>query len=55
MSIIDVRTNRVHLDLRIGNSPRDVAIAPDGTRVYATNNEAVFVIDTAPQSIDTGA
>jgi len=48
-----VRTDIIVGDLRIGNSPRNVAIAPDGTRVYATNDQALFVIDTAPQSIDT--
>jgi DNA-binding beta-propeller fold protein YncE len=43
---LDVDTNTVTLDRRIGNGSRRVAVAPDGRRVYVTNGEAVFVIDT---------
>jgi DNA-binding beta-propeller fold protein YncE len=55
VSVIDIATNSVTLDRRIGNGPRRIAAAPDGRRIYVTNGEAVFVIDTPSNVIDTGA
>jgi YVTN family beta-propeller protein len=56
VSVIDVETNSVvaTISLPPGTSPRLVAVAPDGTRVYVTNSSfpgAVFVIDTSTNSL----
>ncbi|HYK51995.1 MAG TPA: GH92 family glycosyl hydrolase, partial [Candidatus Eremiobacteraceae bacterium] len=49
----DPRTHAVGQPIVVGELPREVAISPDGRRVYASNNGAnsVSVIDTATQSV----
>lgn len=49
----DPRTHAVGEPIVVGELPREVAISPDGRRVYASDNGAnqVSVIDTASQSV----
>ncbi|HEY7993608.1 MAG TPA: GH92 family glycosyl hydrolase [Candidatus Eremiobacteraceae bacterium] len=49
----DPRTHAVGQPIVVGELPREVAISPDGRRVYASDNGAnqVSVIDTASQSV----
>lgn len=49
VSVIDTTTNTVIATVPVGAGPFEVAITPDGARVYVANNisDAVFVIDTA--------
>lgn len=49
----DPRTHAVGQPIVVGELPREVAISPDGRRVYASDNgaNAVSVIDTASQSV----
>lgn len=54
MSVINTTTNTVvGLPIMVGNNPQGIAITPDGTRVYVTNNTSnnVSVIDTATNTI----
>lgn len=49
----DPRTHAVGRPIVVGELPREVAMSPDGRRVYATDNgaNAVSVIDTASQAV----
>jgi YVTN family beta-propeller protein len=48
VSVINTTTNQVVASILIGNSPRDIAISHDGTRVYVAgeNSGGVTIIDT---------
>jgi len=49
----DPRTHAIGQPILVGELPREIAISPDGKRVYAADNGAnkVSVIDTASQSV----
>jgi YVTN family beta-propeller protein len=49
ISVIDVRTNQVMDTVQVGRNLYQVAVHPDGSRVYATNNtdEIVHVLDAS--------
>lgn len=52
---VDPVTNIVTATIEVGENPRWVAVSPDGTRVYVTNeaDENVSVIDTATNTVIT--
>ena len=47
VSVIDVATNAVEATIEIGNRPRGIGIAPDGSEVYVAISEdnAIAVLD----------
>jgi YVTN family beta-propeller protein len=51
--VIDTSTNTVVSTVKVGTSPREVVISPDGSRVYVTNNgpDTVTVIDTGTNTV----
>jgi len=52
--VIDTATNtKVVNPIAVGNTPREVAISPDGTRVYVANSNGggVSVIDTTSNTV----
>jgi YVTN family beta-propeller protein len=59
VSVIDTATNTVSATVNVGNYPVGVAVNPDGTKVYVTNNmgsypnlqSIVSVIDTATNKV----
>jgi YVTN family beta-propeller protein len=53
VSVIDVETNAVvaTISLPAGSSPGQLAVSPDGTRVYVSTGDALAVIDTATKSV----
>ncbi|MGW7003235.1 YncE family protein [Streptomyces sp. NPDC054933] len=53
VSLIDTRSHRVIARTRVGRTPWQVALSPDGARVYVTgaNDDTVTVIDTADNTV----
>ena len=53
VSVIDTTTNTVTATIRVGRSPTEVAVSPDGTRAYVTNtgSSTVSVIDTTTNTV----
>ena len=53
VSVIDTATNTVTATIAVGDTPRGVAVSPDGTRAYVTNadGDTVSVIDTATNTV----
>ncbi|MEU1629916.1 hypothetical protein ABZ746_32425 [Streptomyces sp. NPDC020096] len=53
VSVIDTRSHRVIARTRVGRTPWQVALSPDGARVYVTgaNADTVTVIDTADNTV----
>jgi len=54
--LIDAATNTVTATVPVGNYPKEVAVSPDGTKVYVTNEgdseiSTVSVIDTATNTV----
>jgi DNA-binding beta-propeller fold protein YncE len=49
VSVVDARTGKVTSTVRVGGSPRTIAISPDGRRAYVTNghDDTVSVLRTA--------
>src|SRR5262249_6044593 len=50
VSVIDTATNTVVATVPVGNSPREVAITPDGTHAYVANS-FLFFPDTGTVSV----
>lgn len=60
VSVIDAGSNAVVSSITLPNCPGEIAIAPDGTRVYVSgdnsnfsNSRAIYVIDSSNNSIVT--
>jgi YVTN family beta-propeller protein len=53
VSVIDIATNAVIATIPVGAGPIGIAITPDGTRAYVTNEDSntVSVIDTATNTV----
>ena len=53
VSVIDIATNTVTATVDVGTCPGGVAVSPDGSKVYITNEYSsnVSVIDTATNSV----
>ncbi len=53
VSVIDTTSNTVVATVSVGGSPLEVAITPDGTRVYVTNgnDNTVSVVDAASNTV----
>ena len=58
VSVIDTATNNVTASVNVGVGPQGVAVSPDGTKVYVTNEgsdtgaiSTVSVIDTATNTV----
>ena len=55
VSVLDLTTNTVLATVLVGSSPVGVAVTPDGSRVYVTNNglatKTISVIDTATNTV----
>ena len=54
VSVIDTATNTVITTIPVGTFPFEVAITPNGTRAYVTNNDlsgSIYVIDTATNTV----
>jgi YVTN family beta-propeller protein len=52
VSVIDTASNTVVATIPVGAFPEGVAITPDGTRAYVTNeSNTVSVIDTATNTV----
>jgi YVTN family beta-propeller protein len=53
VSVIDTATNTVVATIPVGMGPIGIAITPDGTRAYVTNDvsNTVSVIDTAANTV----
>jgi YVTN family beta-propeller protein len=53
VSIIDTLTNNVTSTVNVGMEPAEVAVTPDGTKVYVTNywDNTVSVIDTVTNTV----
>src|SRR5664280_1136982 len=53
VSMIDTATNKFNATINVGNEPFEVAVNPDGTKVYVTNqwDNNVSVIDTATNNV----
>jgi YVTN family beta-propeller protein len=53
VSVIDIETNAViaTISLPAGTQPGQLAVSPDGTRVYVSTGNALAVIDTATNSV----
>jgi len=55
VSVIDTATNQVtaSVDVGLNTAPNGVAVTPDGTKVYVTNdiNDTVSVIDSATNHV----
>ena len=53
VSVIDTATNNVTAIIPVGNSPRGVAVTPDGKKVYVTNffDDTISVIDAAKNKV----
>src|SRR5690242_725656 len=49
ISVIDTATDKVTDTLRFGKKPRGIAVSPDGTRLYLSDQtgNALVVVDTA--------
>jgi YVTN family beta-propeller protein len=54
LSVIDTATNAVSATIPLGSpTASGVAVAPDGSKVYAASGGAIFVIDTATNTVST--
>ena len=53
VSVIDTATNNVTAIIPVGNSPRGVAVTPDGKKVYVTNffDDTISVIDATKNKV----
>jgi YVTN family beta-propeller protein len=54
VSVIDTATNAVSATIPVVGNPIGVAVSPDGSRVYVTNNRSpgtVLVIDTTSNAV----
>lgn len=53
--MIDTRVGRTVASVDVGSGPRGVAVAPDGSQVYVTNERSGSIsdIDTRTRVIDT--
>ena len=55
VSVIDTKTNKVTATIPVGAGPLGVAVSPDGSKVYITNDNdnpgTVSVIDTATNTV----
>ena len=53
ISVIDTASDMVTATVEVGNSPRGIAVSPDGTKVYVANEDSksVSVIDTATNTV----
>jgi len=53
VSVIDTATNTVIATIPVGFEPVGVAVTPDGSKVYITNNNSstVSVIDTVTNTV----
>src|SRR6516165_8842635 len=53
VSVIDTASNTVTATIPAGSASMGVAVTPDGTKVYVTNTDTVFVsvIDTASNAV----
>lgn len=51
VSVIDTATNTVGATVTVGTDPFFVAITPDGTKAYVTNDLSVSVIDTSNNTV----
>ncbi|MES2113186.1 MAG: beta-propeller fold lactonase family protein [Bacteroidota bacterium] len=51
--LVDIRTNEKITKIRLGNGPAGVAVSPDGSRVYVTNeySQNLSVVNTATQTV----
>lgn len=53
LTVVSTDTNQVGPERRIGDSPRNVAVAPNGERVYMTDGDALYVIDAREHVLDS--
>jgi len=51
VSVVDTTTNTVVATVTVGTDPFFVAITPDGTKAYVTNDQSVSVIDTSNNTV----
>ena len=53
LSVIDTTTNMVTATIPVGRGPFAVAVSPDGSKVYVTNEDSnsVSVVDTATNTV----
>ncbi|HMH92308.1 MAG TPA: alkaline phosphatase family protein, partial [Streptosporangiaceae bacterium] len=47
VAVINVSTDAMASDIKVGADPRQVALSPDGSRAYVTTETSIAVIDTA--------
>src|SRR5674476_1448346 len=53
VSMIDTATNKFNATINVGNEPFEVAVNPDGTKVYVTNQweNNISVIEIATNTV----
>jgi YVTN family beta-propeller protein len=51
--VIDTATNSITTIVEVGNHPIEVAVTPDGTKVYVINRNNVSVINTTTNTVIT--
>ncbi len=51
VSVIDTSTNMVVATIPVGSSPAGEDISPDGTKVYVATTGAVWIVDTASDTV----
>ena len=51
VAVIDTATNTVVKTIPLPPLPKAIAVAPDGTRMYVANSNAVNVVDTSTNTV----